>query len=123
VIWHVVNANNTGLFQHAIAQSPAPWGAVPLQLAELQFQKLLEEVGVSNTTSPEAQIEALRAVPASDLLNATTNLSSLYPVLDDVLVKGDPIAQIEAGDFVNLTSMIIGTNDDEGWVNGSFFDL
>lgn len=117
MIWHTLNTNNTGLFEHAIAQSPNPWGPTSVTTATTNYNNLLSLLNIS-ATGPEEQVAALRAVPAETMVNATANLTNLYPVVDGVTVKGDENTLVSQGEHVNLTSMIIGDNDDEGWVCG-----
>jgi para-nitrobenzyl esterase len=109
-----------GLFQRAIGESGAFFGSTlatkPLAQAEEADVKFAESsLGTSS-------LEALRAKPAADLLDAamkTKNIIRFAPIVDGYFLP-ENVAAIYAGGHQSHVALLAGWNQDEGSYHGFF---
>jgi len=95
-----------GLFQKAIGESGASFthGNISLLNSEVEGQKLLQSINV-------ASIDALRSMPAAELLKKATGFRG--PIIDGYVLPDDILTIFSAGKE-NKVSLLTGWNEDEG---------
>lgn len=107
-----------GLFAKAISESGGNFGPArqseeeaaanmrSLAGAQAQGEGLLKQLGVSN-------LAQARALPAEAIQQHAGMMGTYWPIYDGQVLPGDQYRRYEAGQF-NDTSILIGTNSDEG---------
>eukprot|EP00039_Didymoeca_costata_P024508 m.10515 g.10515 ORF g.10515 m.10515 type:complete len:549 (+) comp4275_c0_seq1:25-1671(+) len=112
---HLVAPKSAGLFQAAIMESgpPAPWTAMPLEIAEKRFSDFVTKSGCPSGPSV---VSCLRSKNASEIFHARPSYSSFLdwsPVIDETELFDFPEKLVEQGK-VNPSAVLMGTNRDEG---------
>ena len=113
VAYHLVMPASRGLFHRAVAQSGAPLGK-PSSYILLGNTKQMEQVGAAYAQSLKApSLEALRRIPAKDLIKSYGFNWLFYPAVDGWLVPRSPYSMMAEGDCARVPVMA-GHNHDEG---------
>lgn len=112
-ILHLLAGGDTGaLFHKAIVQSGGGW-APPKNAREM---RALVESGLAAIGADKHDAEALRALPATRLVDAMAKTGAglgFGPFIDDVVVKASPNRAFAAGKAMRVP-LLIGANDWEG---------
>ncbi|TPX38024.1 hypothetical protein SmJEL517_g00029 [Synchytrium microbalum] len=118
---------NDSLFRYSILQSGsalAPWDMAPF--SQDVFDQVCAKCSLPKHLSGSAKVDALRAVPASDIMKAFTEIfyngpMRTRPVIDGVVVREHPLKAIRNGRCMKLDGAILGYVTDEGSFRGQQF--
>ncbi len=136
ILYLLTSPISTGLFHRAIVESgPLPdWGLPTLRMlsleeAERKGVEFVKRLGVDLTDSdkPEESLERLRAIPAEDIIRASSDFDPLSvvgfgPIVDGHVLPQNPVQAFARGAQHRLP-MIIGVNADEGTLFAPDIDL
>ncbi|XP_071950761.1 cholinesterase-like [Antedon mediterranea] len=117
VDYHLLSKGSWTYFSQAILESgtaQSPWANIEREVAAEVTIDIGKKVGCEYTES-KAFVSCMKGIDAGAILNASVGMTSVpLPVVDGLFLEDSPEVLIKNGEFKRNTTIIVGTNKDEG---------